>query len=669
MIVRRALAPAVAGVLAAFPVAGAAGASAASASSTSSRTWTPADVVAAEYVDDVQISPDGALVVADVVAADPARNAFGNEYRVVRVADGRVTPAAPGLAHPRWRPDGRAIAWLRDTPAGAAQIVLTDSLGRAPRALTRGTRNVVAFAWSRDGRRVAAVDTPPRGAAKPPRIRWLTSESDYRGTSPPRRSVVLVDAATGSERALTQDGWSYGGPATDHDPSWSADGTRVALVRQPSPVYGEFEHAQYVTVDTRTGAVRRIVAGPFFAYPNSAPPVFAPAGDAVAVVHTWDGKLASREDLFVGGRDVTASLDRDLWSCGSGKVQWERGELIADLMDGVSMRLYRVDPQGGGVRALTGSDGSAGTFSLARTGRIAYAWSTPRAEAEVYVLDPGGTPRRVTHFSTAGARPIFTTRYVTWTSDGKTLHGQLTVPLAANVRDVPLVVEPHGGPQCADDSSFSSQAQFLAQNGYAYFRPDPRGSDGYGDWSYKGVVGDWGEGPMRDDMAGVDAVLASGVSRPGKLFIEGGSYGGYLTTWITTHSDRFRAAVAAVPVTNLLLEYTLSESPNITRRFFGAKPALDQDLLRRESPLTYAADEHTPLLVMIGLRDTRAPYAQAIEFFKTVGEHGTETKLFADEQAGHGPDDPQGAMLWMRATLGWLIAHGAPPIPGIALPR
>jgi len=642
---------------------------ASSAGAPSGRAWTLSDAVTAEYVDDVRISPDGAWVAADVAGADPAHDAFTNAYRIVRVSDGRVTPAASALAHPRWRPDGAAIAWLRPGRSGGAQIVLTDALGRRPHALTHGTRAIVAFAWSRDGQRIAAVETPARGAAKPPRIRWLTSESDYRGTAPPRRDVYLVDARTGGERRLTHDAWSYGGPVTDHDPSWSANGTRLAVVRQPSPVYGDFEHAQYVTLDTRTGAVRQLVAGSFFAYPSTAAPAFAPAGDAVAVVRTWDGKLASREDLYVNGRDVTAALDRDLWSCGSGRFAWSRGGLVADLMDGVSMRLYRVDPNGGGAHALTGTDGSAGTFSVATTGRIAYVWSTPRAEAEVYVLDPGGTPRRLTHFSTARARPVFSTRYVTWRSDNRTIHGQLTLPRVVNLRDVPLVVEPHGGPQCADDASFSSLAQFLASNGYAYFRPDPRGSDGYGDWSYKAIVGDFGAGPMRDDMAGVDAVLASGVSRPGKLFIEGGSYGGYLTTWITTHGDRFRAAVAAVPLTDVLLEYTLSESPNITRRFFGAKPSLNPELLRRESPLTYAADEHTPLLVMIGLRDTRAPYAQAIEFEKTVAEHGDETRLFADEDAGHGPDDPQGAVLWMRATLAWLIAHGAPPIPGITMPR
>ncbi|HEX8109852.1 MAG TPA: prolyl oligopeptidase family serine peptidase [Kofleriaceae bacterium] len=203
----------------------------------------------------------------------------------------------------------------------------------------------------------------------------------------------------------------------------------------------------------------------------------------------------------------------------------------------------------------------------------------------------------------------------------------------------------------------------------AYFRPDPRGSDGYGDWSYKAIVGNSGDGPMVDDLAGVDAVLASGVGDKDRLFIEGGSYGGYLTSWIITHDQRFKAAVAAVPVTNLLLDYTLSESPNITRRFYGARPALDPALLSRESPITYAGAAHTPLLVEIGLLDTRAPYVQAIEFYKVVAETGTEARLLVDTQSGHGPDDPRGILQWQQAMLGWFAAHGGPAIPGAVLPK
>ncbi len=575
------------------------------------------------------------------------------------------------LQSPRWSPNGSKIAWLRTTKGDADAIVITDARGHAPTALTAGPRSVLTFTWSPDGARIAAVETAPQPhAASAPRIHWMTPESDYRDTTPLERNLYVIDVATKRERQLTHDTWSYGGPETDHDPSWSQDGKKIASVRQPSPVYGDFEHAQYVAIAVSTGAIHDLVGHAFFAYPGSVAPLFAPSGSAVAFAHTWDGLLPSREDLYVGDRDVTASLDRDLWSCGGGGAQWQGTDLIANLMDGVSLRLYRVGSTADAPRPLTSRDGSVEAFSAAPGGRIAYSWTTPTAPTELYVLDPGKTPRQITHFGSLHGLPTAKTRYIEWNApDGRTLHGQLTIPLGVDPAAVPLVVEPHGGPQCADDFSLSPFAQYLATNGYAYFRPDPRGSDGYGDWSYKAIVGNWGEGPAGDDLAGVDAVLASGVGNKDKLYLEGGSYGGYLTSWITTHDHRFKAAVAEVPVTNLLLEYTLSESPNIVRRFFGAKPALDQALMARESPITYANDERTPLLVMIGLLDTRAPYAQAIEFYKTVAENGNETRLFADDKAGHGPIDPRGTILWQQAMMAWLVMHGAPAIPDAVMPR
>lgn len=601
--------------------------------------------------------------------ADLEHNLFLSQYQLVDAA-GRTLGVFPAyFTHPRWSPDGRRIAWLVYNEQGTARIAITDPDGEGRVTLGGGIRSIVAFAWSPDGGTIAAVESAEPSSTSAPRLRWMSSSSDFEDTQQPQRQIWEINVATRRETLLTRDTWSYGGPATDNDPSWSADGTKLVAVRQPTPNYDDFERAQYVTIDVRDGAVRSIVNAPLSAYPVSAPPLFSPAGDAIAYVKTWDGRLPSREDLFVGERDLTGSLDRDLWSCGAGRFSWQSHALIASALDGVAMRLYRVSVDGTTPVPLTGTGGSVEAFSVARTGRIAYAWSTPTQPTEIYLLDPGGRPWQITRVNNISPDlSIAPTRYVQWSDGGHTLHGQLTIPDSADLKRVPLVIEPHGGPQCADDSSFSPFAQYLASNGYAYFRPDPSGSDGYGDWSYKAIVGDWGPRPMVDDMTGVDTVLAQGVGNPNDLFIEGGSYGGYLTSWIITHTTRFKAAVVQVPVTNLLLDYTLSESPNIPRRFFGAKPALDPVGLAEQSPVSYASDMHTPLLIIIGLADTQAPYTQAIEFYKVLRERGAPARLLADPNSGHGPGDPEGAIAWSGATMAWIAEHGGIAIPDAKLP-
>jgi len=619
-------------------------------------------------MDDVQLSPNARAALVEIDRTDLAKNAFTTRYESVTISTGAGSALPEDLSHPRWAPDSKSIAWIAPQK-GVAALVITDPQCRHRRVLPSGGRDVVAFSWSPDGRTIAAIETA-RDGAPAGRLFWLTSESDYRGTRPPRRSLWIVDVASGRQHEITRDGWSYGGPQTDHDPSWSADGSRVAVVRQPTPVFGDFEHAQYVTVNVRDGRLAQIVNHSFFAYPQSAAPVFGPNG-ALAYTYTWDGNLPSREDVFVNGHDVSAALDRDLWSCSQGTITWQSGMLIAGLLDGVALRLFALDPSGAGApKPLTPDDGSFVAYSLARDGTMAYIWTTGQRLPELYVRAPGGASRQITHLlSLPGDLPIATTTTVTWDGGaGHMLHGLLTLPSTGAPAAAPLIVEPHGGPQCADPAGFTPIAQYLASHGYAYFRPDPPGSDGYGDWSYKAIVNNWGDVPMSADLAGIDTVLRSGVGDAKRTFIEGGSYGGYLTSWIVTHSDRFRAAVAQVPVTDLEQEYALSESPNITRRFFGAKPATDPALLAQESPLSYVSREHTPLLILAGLRDTRAPYVQAIEFYKVLAENGAPVRMLADPQAGHGPDDPQGVVAWWSATVAWFERYGGIAIPDAKLP-
>lgn len=636
------------------------------------RPWLLRDAASFTFISDLQLAPDGAHAIVGVQRIDVAAMTFSAEEDVLDMASGQVRPLLRNPRIPidraRWSPDGSRVAFLSHTKNGA-QLDVVAVPGGEPRVVLKLTQDVIGYAWSPDGTRIAAVQAQPsaRAVQAGPSM-WVNPDVTIAaGNLPAQRTLWLIDVAKGTERRIVRDTYSYGGPATDHDPSWSADGRSIAVVRQPTPFYAAFERAQYVSVDVASGAVRSLLDAPFFAYPESAPPQYAPAGKSVALVHTWDGRLASREDLYVDGNDLSASLDRDVWSCGGSQIAWNGRHVIASALDGVSMRLFELSP-GAAPRALTPLDGSVLLYSVSRNGRIALAYSTPEKLVEVYALENGAL-RRVTHLNRLPEGvDVAKTTLLTW-SDGRghTLGGQLTLP--ANPKGAPVIVEPHGGPQCSDDNEFDALAQYFATNGYVYFRPNPAGSDGYGDWSYKAIVGNWGERPMSDDMTGVDTLLRDGYGDPSKLFIEGGSYGGYLTSWIVTHTNRFRAAVAAVPVTDLRLDYTLSESPNITKRFFGMHPiAENQDLMRRESPVEYASQMNTPLLIISGLQDTRAPYPQALEFYKALLDAGKDVRMLVYPQAGHGPNDPAGIVDFERHILGWLQAHGGPALPGAILP-
>jgi dipeptidyl aminopeptidase/acylaminoacyl peptidase len=166
---------------------------------------------------------------------------------------------------------------------------------------------------------------------------------------------------------------------------------------------------------------------------------------------------------------------------------------------------------------------------------------------------------------------------------------------------------------------------------------NPRGSDGYGQEFMAANYRDWGDGPMRDIMAGVDALIAEGRADPDRLGVTGGSYGGYLTSWIVGHTDRFRAAVTCRSVNDMsaLMQSGDIGGPEFGRVHFGATPWDDPDLFRAHSPLSYASQIRTPLLIQHAERDLRTTVTQAEELFSVLRSLRRPVRLLRVPEESH----------------------------------
>jgi acylaminoacyl-peptidase len=184
----------------------------------------------------------------------------------------------------------------------------------------------------------------------------------------------------------------------------------------------------------------------------------------------------------------------------------------------------------------------------------------------------------------------------------------------------PLVTEIHGGPHTLYGWAPYWEFQVLAGDGISVFHSNPRGSTGYGQDFNAANFRDWGRGPMRDVLAGIDALVAEGLADPDRLGLTGGSYGGYLTTWMVAHDQRFRAALTARSVsdmTSLMLTGDISGG-EFGRQEFGAAPWEDPDYYREISPITYAAGIRTPLLIQHSEKDIRTTIAQGEALFTVL---------------------------------------------------
>ncbi|MFL5675325.1 MAG: alpha/beta hydrolase family protein, partial [Chloroflexota bacterium] len=264
--------------------------------------------------------------------------------------------------------------------------------------------------------------------------------------------------------------------------------------------------------------------------------------------------------------------------------------------------------------------------------RIAYLRSTATETPDVWVLDAGGTAKGRGSKGSKGANPRRLTtlnadilgdielraaieRHVT--VDGRDIQGWF-VPAGDGPR--PLVLEIHGGPHTLYGWSLVWEFQVLAAAGIGVFYCNPRGSEGYGEAFNDANHRDWGPGPMRDVLAGVEALVADGLADPDRLGVTGGSYGGYLTSWIVGHDDRFRAALTARSVNDMGVLFTTGDisGGDWARLEFEATPWQDPEYFREISPLTYADRIRTPLLIQHSERDIRTTIAQAEALFTVL---------------------------------------------------
>jgi acylaminoacyl-peptidase len=595
----------------------------------------------------------------------------------------QVTIGARHDTRARFSPDGRTLAFLSDRrplveeEPGAppdredgTQVHLLPLAGGEARRLTDLPRGVDAFEWSPDGSSLvvrttsfgATREEDRRARGKPkPRQPGAMPRSDYRYVDRLQGMLNgpgfiddkvghlwLVDVETGAARRLTD------GPTTDESPAWSPDGSRIAFSASRGRDHDLDYQFDVFVAEVATGAVTRITDGAGCAFGT---PAWLPDGTTLAVVgHRWPRFGGSRNDIWLfpadgseahpgGGRNLSGASDLMVAATMGSDVTPGEPPRLRVTPDGRhilftapvrgSYELWRIALADGAVERLTedrhylsGWDAVA----LPRGGaRVAAIRSSATELPEVHVVDlrpdgrlvAGGALRRVTALND----PLLAELDVRspeerWaTVDGLEIQGWLLrCPAAERGEAAPLVLQIHGGPHTLYGWAPTWEFQILAGAGISVLCTNPRGSEGYGEEFNSANLPDWAEGPTRDVMAHVEALVAAGVADPGRLGVTGGSYGGYLTNWIIGHSDRFAAAITCRSVTDLTsLMLTGDLAGGIFGVLeFGARPWEDPELYRRLSPITYAEQMRTPLLIQHAENDLRCPIGQAEALFAVL---------------------------------------------------
>jgi dipeptidyl aminopeptidase/acylaminoacyl peptidase len=642
------------------------------------RAWTPELAFKVKRVGPVRVSPDSkraAFVVATAVM-EGEKSEWVSQIHVAR-SDGsgslQLTAGEKSATAPTWSPDGKWIAFVsargktgkdaKEPKPGLWRIRVD---GGEAESLTEEKGAVAEPQWSPDGSRVAFLLTDPKTdeeeeAEKEKRDARVVDEALKRI----RLCVVRVDKdASGKRpvRVLTPGETSVGNVGEPGRFDWSPDGRSIVFMHQPTPNVDDWPRSDVSIVDVETGAVRPLAA----TGAAEMDPMFSPDGRSVALVvsddpPTW--AFAARVAVVPrdGGAARTLAPTHDQHPDVLGFSADGRSVLFSET-SGTVNRVSAAPLAGSAPVDLSPGDLMVDQPALnASRTRLGFTSQSPDRAPEAYVsaLAPFA-PVRVSHAQELPAAALPRTEAVSWTStDGRPIEGLLTYPAGyATGARVPLLVVIHGGPAGVFVRSFTGGVSpypvaVFASRGYAVLRCNVRGSSGYGRDFRHANHKDWGGGDYQDILSGVDALVARGLADPDRLGVMGWSYGGYMTSWIITQTQRFKAASVGAGVTNLMSFSGTADIPSFIPDYFDGEFWDDLEPWSNRSAMFHVKGVKTPTLIQHGEADLRVPISQGYELYNALKRQGVPTKMVVYPRQPHGFQEPRMQLDSMQRNLEW----------------
>jgi len=620
---------------------------------------------AAQHFEQAAISPDGRRVAWVEVRADEQGSPTGKADIFVADASGIGKPTRLTAGPPSSHYDEGGVAWSRDSKRiaffsdaaeqGQLQLYVSPLGGGAAQKLTNVTGFLAGAKWSPDGKFIAVLFTENAVREAGPLVAEAPETGVIKDTFFEQR-LALVDPAAKTLRQVTPaDTYIY-----DYD--WTPDSKTILLTAAKGNGDNNWWLAELFSLDSSAEQMKSIYK------PNLqiARPAVSQDGKLVAFI---EGIMSDEDsvggDVFLltlaGGSPRNITPDR---KASASSLNWtDAGKLVVSENAQGESSIARIDPESGEVTTLyrapelltlgywatsvsLSSDGSAAAF-------IRSSFSAP---PEIWA-GPIGQWKQITKKNAGLKAPWGDAKSLSWKSDGADVQGWLIYPANYDAsKRYPMVVSVHGGPSSAVQPNWPNAVEYqmvLPSHGYFVLFPNPRGSFGQGEAFTRENVKDFGYGDWRDILAGVDQAIRVAPIDPQRLGLTGWSYGGYMTMWGVTQTDRFRAAVAGAGIANWSSYYGENKIDQWMIPFFGKSVYEDPAAYARSAPLTFITKVKTPTLILVGDSDGECPTPQSYEYWHALKTLGVRTELVVYEHEGHMFVKPEHLRDVMDRTVAW----------------
>ena len=629
----------------------------------SQKIWTPKESMKIKSISQTDISHDGkyaAYVVREAIMEEK-KSEYLNQIWVTNLVtkeNYQYTYNLKSSMSPKFSPDGKKIAFL-SSRSGKNQVWIMNTHGGEARKLTNEKKGVRSIKWSPDGKKISFLKND-------------NDSEEEKKSKENKTDVILVDKNFKYSHIYTynfdEDSVFQitNGDFSVNNFDYSPDGKKIIFSHQEDTnINTGFINTDISIIESNGKNIKFLIRRPGL----DSNPIFSGDGNKFAFISSG-GKQESigLRDVYIYNlksdeiKKLSNTPNRD-----SNIISWssdDKNVIISESIKTTS-QLLLLPVNGDPYTSWSSKKYKEGVISSVvkskKSDNIILCYEKLNSPVEVYITKSNEPSFiKLTDINNYDLPKLSRTELITWkSSDGLEIEGILTYP--KNYKKgikYPVILQIHGGPAGVFSQRFNGRAgiymtEYFSEKGYITIKPNPRGSTGYGkDFRYANYK-DWGYGDYEDVISGVDKIIEMGIGDPDKQFVMGWSYGGYLTSFIVTKTNRFKAASMGAGLPNLISMVTTTDIQDYLVAHMGSEFWNDYETYEKHSAIYQIKNTKTPTQIIHGSNDLRVPFTQGQEFYRALDRLGVDTEMIVYPRTPHGPREPKFLMDVSDRILTW----------------